>query len=126
MMGEHGLSWPWESLHVEALAWFDHWLKGSDTGILEGPRIRYVLPGEDHTWQTENEWPLPGTTYQSFALCADGGLNGAEGDTGDPSLFTLGSGVNRPAASETDPASSLVWDSEPFNTNYDMVGDIEL
>ena len=22
------LTWPWESLHVEALAWFDHWLKG--------------------------------------------------------------------------------------------------
>ena len=45
MLGEHGLSWPWESLHVEALAWFDHWLKGQDTGVLEGPRFRYVLPG---------------------------------------------------------------------------------
>jgi hypothetical protein len=27
MLGEHGLAWPWESLHIEALAWFDHWLK---------------------------------------------------------------------------------------------------
>ncbi len=36
MLGEFGLTWPWESLHVEALAWFDHWLKGRDTGILEG------------------------------------------------------------------------------------------
>jgi hypothetical protein len=36
MLGRHGLSWPWESLHVEALAWFDHWLKGRDTGILGG------------------------------------------------------------------------------------------
>jgi hypothetical protein len=27
MLGEHGLSSPWESLHVEALAWFEHWLK---------------------------------------------------------------------------------------------------
>src|SRR5262245_26273546 len=25
--GEHGLAWPWESLHVEALAWYDQWLK---------------------------------------------------------------------------------------------------
>ncbi|HSZ50493.1 MAG TPA: CocE/NonD family hydrolase, partial [Caulobacteraceae bacterium] len=25
MMGAHGLAWPWESLHIEALAWFDHW-----------------------------------------------------------------------------------------------------
>jgi uncharacterized protein len=44
MMGEHGLAWPWESLHIEALAWFDHWLKGHNTGILEGPRFRYVIP----------------------------------------------------------------------------------
>lgn len=40
MLGDYGLTWPWESLHVEALAWYDHWLKGRDTGILEGPRIR--------------------------------------------------------------------------------------
>jgi hypothetical protein len=39
MLGEHGLAWPWESLHVEALAWFDHWLKGRDTGILDGPSL---------------------------------------------------------------------------------------
>jgi predicted acyl esterase len=126
MMGAHGLSWPWESLHVEALAWFDHWLKGSDTGILEGPRIRYVLPGEDYTWRTANEWPLPDTTYQSLALRADGGLGEAEGETGERTLFTLGSGVNRPAASETDPATNLVWNSEPLNTDLDIVGDIEL
>lgn len=47
MMGDYGLAWPWESLHVEALAWFDHWLKGKDTGILEGPKFRYVIPEED-------------------------------------------------------------------------------
>ncbi|MGB0097810.1 MAG: hypothetical protein WBP81_35390, partial [Solirubrobacteraceae bacterium] len=27
MLGEFGLTWPWESLHVEALAWFDHRLR---------------------------------------------------------------------------------------------------
>ena len=58
MLGEHGLAWPWESLHVEALAWFDHWLKGQDTGILEGPRFRYVLPGAEG-WRTADTWPMP-------------------------------------------------------------------
>jgi predicted acyl esterase len=28
MMGERGLAWPWESLHIEALAWFDHLAQG--------------------------------------------------------------------------------------------------
>ena len=29
MLGEFGLTWPWESLHVDAPAWFDHWLEVS-------------------------------------------------------------------------------------------------
>lgn len=24
MLGEYGLTWPWESKHREALAWYDH------------------------------------------------------------------------------------------------------
>jgi uncharacterized protein len=54
MLGEFGLTWPWESLHTEALAWFDHWLKGRDTGIMDGPPIRYYLPGADE-WRTIGE-----------------------------------------------------------------------
>ena len=51
MLGQFGLTWPWESLHREALAWYDHWLKGVDTGIMDGPPIRYVLPGAEG-WHT--------------------------------------------------------------------------
>lgn len=39
-----GFSWPWESLHVEVLAWYDHWLKGRDTGTMDGPAIRHQMP----------------------------------------------------------------------------------
>ena len=46
--------------HIEALAWFDHWLKGRDTGILEGPPIRYRLAGTDG-WQATDQWPPPGS-----------------------------------------------------------------
>lgn len=44
MLGEFGLTWPWESLHVEALAWFDHWLKGTDTGIVDGKLFDTFCP----------------------------------------------------------------------------------
>jgi uncharacterized protein len=37
LLAPGGLTWPWESLHYEALAWYDHWLKGRDTGIMDGP-----------------------------------------------------------------------------------------
>jgi predicted acyl esterase len=125
MLGEYGLTWPWESLHVEALAWFDHWLKGQDTGILEGPRFRYILPGADG-WRAADTWPLPGVRYQSLALCANGSLSADEGSKGSRSLMTLGSGLNRAQGSETDPPASLTWDGEPLEADLDVVGDIEL
>jgi len=89
MLGQHGLAWPWESLHVEALAWFDHWLKGQDTGILEGPRFRYVLPGAEG-WRTADTWPLPEVTHRSLKLCADGTLGDEEGASGSRTLMALG------------------------------------
>jgi uncharacterized protein len=125
MLGDHGLSWPWESLHVEALAWFDHWLKDSDTGILEGPPFRYVLPGADE-WRAAERWPVPGTGYGAWALCADGMLADAEGESGARTMMTLGAGLNRVHASETDPPSWLTWTSPPLAHDLDVVGDIEL
>ena len=125
MLAEHGLAWPWESLHVEALAWFDHWLKGQDTGILEGPRFRYMLPGAEG-WRTADTWPLPDVTYRSLTLCADGTLGDEEGASGSRTLMALGAGLNRPQPSETDPSSSLTWDSAPLAHDLDVVGYIEV
>jgi predicted acyl esterase len=125
MLGEHGLAWPWESLHVEALAWFDYWLKGQDTGVLEGPRFRYVLPGAEG-WSATDTWPVPGVVHRSLALRADGALGDDEGKSGSRTLMALGAGLNRVQTSETDPSASLVWDSEPLAQDLDVVGGIEV
>jgi predicted acyl esterase len=125
MLGEHGLAWPWESLHIEALAWYDQWLKGKETGILEGSRFRYVLPGAE-TWHTADTWPIPHATYQSLVLRADGQLSKDEGAAGGRQMLTLGQGLNRPRVSETDPPATLVWETEPLDADLDIVGPIEL
>jgi predicted acyl esterase len=125
MLGDFGLTWPWESLHVEALAWFDYWLKGRETGILDGPRFRYVLPGADG-WRASDTWPLPSVRYQSLVLCADGTLRDDEQVPGSRTLMTLGGGLNRAHKSAIDPPSFLTWDSEPLQADLDVVGDIEL
>lgn len=125
LMGEHGLSWPWESLHVEALAWFDHWLKGHDTGVLEGPHLRYVLPGSEG-WRAVDAWPPPEVVYHSYVLRADGGLSEDEGERGSRTYMNLGGGLSRSRASEADPPSFLAWDSAPLTCDLDIVGPIEL
>jgi uncharacterized protein len=125
MMGEHGLAWPWESLHIEALAWFDQWLKGQDTGILDGPRFRYVIP-ESEGWRTTDTWPIPEAKSHTYALRADGGLGEDEGESGSRTYVNLGGGINRPRPSETDPPSFLQWTTPPLTQDLDIVGPIEL
>ena len=125
LLGKHGLTWPWESLHIEALAWFDHWLKGEDTGILDGPRIRYVLPGSEG-WCTAESWPISNVAHRALALCADGSLADSEGESGSRTFMTLGAGLGRVQTSETDPPPTLTWTSEPLEHDLDVVGDIEL
>ncbi len=125
LLGQFGLTWPWESLHHEALAWYDHWLKGYDTGTLDGPPIRYVLPGADG-WHTADQWPPATTTLTEFSLRADGTLDRAEGTPGSREYLTLGAGLNRAKASPTDPPALLSWTSAPLTETIDVVGDIEL
>ena len=125
MMGEHGLAWPWESLHIEAIAWFDQWLKGQDTGILDGPRFRYMVP-EAEGWRTSDSWPIPEAVHLSYALRADGSLGEDEGEAGSRTYMNLGGGLNRPRASETDPPAFLQWTTAPLGHDLDLVGPIEL
>jgi uncharacterized protein len=126
MLDEYGLTWPWESLHVEALAWYDHWLKGRDTGILDGDRVRYALPGSPTgEWRTDTTWPPP-STHRELALRADGSLDEAEGEPGARTLLALGAGLGRATASSIDPPALLSWTSEALPEPLNVVGEIEL
>ena len=42
----HSMTWPGPVLDWDALRlrWFDHWLKGIDTGILREPRVSFYMP----------------------------------------------------------------------------------
>lgn len=125
MLDKFGLTWPWESMHTEALAWYDHWLKGRDTGIIEGPPVRYCLPGADE-WRTAESWPPPEATHREFALRADGALDEDEGEPGSRDYLVLGSGLGRAKPSAIDPPALLNWTSASLTDDLDMVGDIEL
>jgi putative CocE/NonD family hydrolase len=54
--------------------WFDYWLKGEDTGIMDEPSITYYRLGEDD-WLWADEWPPTGVQYQRFYMHDDGSLN---------------------------------------------------
>jgi predicted acyl esterase len=65
--GPAHLERPFHGLHSEILRWYDHWLKGIDTGILDEPPVRYWVMGANE-WRTGDDWPLPETQWTKLYL----------------------------------------------------------
>jgi putative CocE/NonD family hydrolase len=66
-------------LHEIQLRWFDHWLKGIGTGILDEPPVKIFVMGENR-WRDEGEWPLARTRYTPYFLHSGGRANSDRGD----------------------------------------------
>lgn len=61
-------------------AWFDHFLKGENNGVLEKmPRVRYFTMGINK-WQSSDTWPPAGAQPMSFFLSSGGKANTMNGD----------------------------------------------
>ena len=69
------------------LRWFDHWLKGIDTGMLAEAPIRLFVMGTN-VWRDEQEWPLRRAVETPFYLRASGGLSTEAPDAEPPDRFT--------------------------------------
>jgi uncharacterized protein len=65
---------PWRSFHDTILRWYDHWLKGLDTGMMDEPPIRLWVTGAEK-WRDEHKWPLPTTQWTKFYLRSWEGLS---------------------------------------------------
>ncbi|HEY4279757.1 MAG TPA: CocE/NonD family hydrolase [Conexibacter sp.] len=61
------------------LRWYDHWLKGNDTGLLDEPAVRVWVQGADR-WREAADWPLPEAQAVEYHLHSGGGANGSSGD----------------------------------------------
>lgn len=61
---------PFGQYHVEALRWYDHYLKGLDTGIWDADPISLYIQGEN-VWRGEREWPLKRTAWRWLSLSGD-------------------------------------------------------
>ena len=80
--------------------WMDHWLKGEDNGILDEPRVRIFVMGENR-WRDENEWPLARTQYTKYYLHNQGNANSLNGN-----------GTLSVQIPNQEPSDSFVYDPE--------------
>lgn len=75
---EEGTPGPAIDFRVECVRWWDHWLKGEDTGVLRDPDLRVwmqegVPPRKDHRprrgrWVAEEQWPSARVFLRRYAL----------------------------------------------------------
>lgn len=66
-------------LKRDYLRWFDYWLKGRASKILDDPLVR-VFVMNSNVWLSGSEYPLPGTTFQKLYLTSGGAANTSGGD----------------------------------------------
>src|SRR6185436_14262796 len=72
---------PMAAYHREALRWYDHQLKGMDTGVMDGDPIRLWVMGAER-WRSEREWPLARTEWREYFLTGSAGSTERELTTG--------------------------------------------
>ena len=64
---------PFHEFHDEIVAWYDYWLKGIDTGIMDEPPVKIWVRGAEE-WRYGHEWPLKETTWTDFYLASENRL----------------------------------------------------
>ncbi len=90
---------------TECLRWWDHWLKGIDTGIMDEPPLRAWIqdgvPPQSYyerrpgRWARTSGWPVPDQPVRRYRLSAGSALHpesdGADGDSEGSTELTVSS-----------------------------------
>jgi putative CocE/NonD family hydrolase len=128
----------------EATRWWDHWLKGRDTGIMEEPMLRaFVEDGaqpattrlrSEGRFVGEARWPSPSVDAQAFGLAPGCLVDGASEParlsvrsppwTGTAAGEWMGTGLpgERPADQRVDDGMSLCFDGAPLHEAIEILG----
>jgi hypothetical protein len=132
-----GLDWPYEEVR-----WWQQWLAGADTGIMDEPMLRvYMMYQADSEafpnevpgrWVAEQSWPSPRIESRSFFFDAGGRLSDKPASrehvtyVGDKIVgLTKPQWVYaRPTEFEQSPddRNSLLFDSEPLAEDLEILG----
>jgi uncharacterized protein len=132
---------------AELVRWWDHWLKGIDTGIMDDPMLRvwmqdtvYPAPAYEHRpgrWVAKPSWPSDGIVSTVRRLTADGRLTEGDQDR-DGSTVSLRSplwvgrhagkwcsyadGPDQPGDQRIEDSGSLTFDTEPLTEETEILG----
>ncbi len=136
--GKPGPNYEWRR---RALRWWDYWLKGLDTGILNERRFMvFVRDGHEPStfmeevpgdWRCEQTWPIEGSTWKRLHPSAGHllGRTPSAQETSDTLVYRAGIGMaaggwwgDQTSDMSADDSQSLVYDSEELTETVEIIG----
>lgn len=149
--GTHYHAFYTEEGRKDQLRWFDYWLKGIDTGIMDEPPVKLMIRTgggtmKDYKFRFENEWPIKRTQWTKFYLRADrkapsadsmgveGGLQGAAPKKEEKIAYsatgTSHAGVASASSTMLQAGSmhrtGISFETEPMKQDTEVTGPIKL
>ncbi|MFX0545753.1 CocE/NonD family hydrolase [Roseovarius sp. S1116L3] len=133
----------------EELRWWDQWLKGRETGVMDEPQMRLFM--QDHAapqgsyaaregrWVSEPSWPSPNVSRVAWSMAEDGSL--ARDDAGQgtahvstPATVGLQAGKwcsyanhgDQPVDQGPDDDASVTFETAPLEADFEIAGDATL
>ncbi len=128
----------------QIVRWFDHWLKGIDTGILDEPSFTVFMressgrkssskPSSGY-WRAIHTWPFEDAYEDTYFLSSQGKLRKEVTDKGsDTYPYNVSVGMGHPTwnesfatvddkARELDEANSIHYISDPLSEKVEIIG----
>jgi predicted acyl esterase len=99
------------------LRWFDYWLKGIDTGIMDEPEVAIFDSGTGH-WRYENGYPLARTQWTKYYLHDKASLNTRMPDEKENTDVYHNISLNIGLMAAYGLSVSVVKEGEAFYVNY--------
>jgi len=110
---------PFHEVHDDMFRWYDHWLKGIDTGVMDEPPVSIFVEGTRERLAVD-DWPLADVAYAPLYLRPRRRLSP------DPepldTEWAAPDGFYQAPMTVTDRVETLTWSTEPFATTTEMVG----
>jgi len=79
IVGERNLGNASLAYSAMQMRWYDYWLKGDKTALIDMPKVQYYLMGKNE-WRSSEVWPLQQSTWVPWYLTSKGNAQSRLGD----------------------------------------------
>jgi len=116
---------PFHSIHDEIVRWYDHWLKGIDTGIMNEPPVKVWVMGANR-WRSSTAWPLPETQWTKFYLHSWERLRTEPFVAGGRDAYSEPDTFVQMPPTQTRSIQKLRYTTDPLPEDTEVIGPISL